>query len=202
MNEVTEQLLASIINAQQVNSKELKELFNQLQEEIKAIKNKGGDTQAVEELKRLIVQQTSEIGYLKDKEIDYTKLVNIKPNKYITIFGGNNGCVNYKWTLRIVAFVICFCIGCLYIPAYFNERAKLEEETYMNKKFVEYYRLTQFRDKGNTQKIDDFIQKIYNSDSVFVKDYNKLEKEYKKEQKRIKLEEERKGLEKQIKELK
>ena len=72
----------------------------------------------------------------------------------------------------------------------------------MTKRFVEYSRLTQFKEKGNTEEIDEFIQMIYSSDSLFVNKYNTLSKAYRKEQQRIQLEKEKNNLDQQLKDLK
>lgn len=165
-------------------------------QEFKATKNKGGDTQTVEELKRLIVRQTSEIEELKNKKlvIDASKFLDSKPTKYITILGGNNAFVTYKWALGIIAFVLCFWIGSKYIPIYLNESKALEDETVRNSKFVTFLRLKQFKEHGETSDIDSFLNKVNSSDSTFVNDYNSLLGHYNKEKERV-------STEKAIKEL-
>lgn len=199
-----EQLLANVINGQQANSKQLKELLSMLQNELNELKNQKGDTIAVQELKQLILQQTSEIEALKQKKpvIDLTKIANQEPTKSITIFGGNNAQVTYKRALMFFGFVLFSYFGFKYIPSYLNESNRQDEEHLMTKRFVEYSRLTQFQEKGNTEEIDDFIQMIYSSDSLFVNKYNTLSKAYRKEQQRIQLEKEKNNLDQQLKDLK
>jgi hypothetical protein len=205
--EEVELLLVSLIEKIDLNSKEAKKLIEEQSRAINELKNKGGDIQAVEELKRLIVRQTSEIEELKNKnnEIDYSKLPNPttqRPSIYLTIFGGNNGQISNKWIIVAICFISFSYFGFMYIPSYLNEANRQEKEYLMTRTFVDHLTFLQFKKFGNTEKIEQFIKEIYDSDSTFLDDHNKLREEYNREQKRIQLENEKNELDKQLKELK
>jgi len=201
MDELIEQLLGNVINGQQANSKEFKELFSKVQEELNAIKNKGSDTQAVEELKRLIVRQTSEIEELKNKKqvLDLTKFSNSEPTRNITIFGGNNAQITYRWALFASCFILFSYFGWKYLPSYLIESKALEAETARNSTYVTFLRLKQFKEHGGTKEIDMFLNKIEHFDSTFVKEYNSLLAHYSQEIERLNTEKEIKELQDKLK---
>lgn len=173
-------------------------------EVILTLKNKESYSQAVEELKRLIVRQTSEIEALKNKKqvIDLSKFSDSKPAKYITIFGGNNAFVTYKWALGIIAFVVCFWIGSKYIPSYLNESKNEEATSYRNRHYIKFLRLKEFKETGSTKEIDQILNQVANKDSVFAKEYNNLMEFYNNEIDRITTEETIKELQNKLKERK
>ena len=198
--EFIEQLLENLINTQNKSSKELKKLITAHQLELSKISN----SQSIEELKQIIIRQSSEIQAIKElnSTLDISKYLKNEPTKNITIFGGADAQIIYKWALLFIGFIYFSYLGFNHIPTYLNESKKIEETTLMTKRFVDFERLKNFEKNGNTEEIDKHIQMIYNNDSLFTTNYKRLNSLYHKEKKRLKLEREKKGIEDKINSLK
>lgn len=202
--EIIEKLLEKLINEQKATFTELTNLINKKQAELLEGKNKGGDTQAVEELKELINRQSSNIESLKNKKtvVDLSEYIESDKGRSITIFGGNEAHITYKWALMFLGFCFLVFCGFKYIPSYLVESKKIEKNVHRNNHFVQYLRLKEFKEQGNTKNIDTFLNKVSNDDSLFVEEYNNLINHYNSEIDRIETEETIKELQNKLEETK
>ncbi len=199
--EILEQLLEKILN-EQLEQKKL----------LEALKNKDVDLSVIKSLETKIIQNQSLVEELENtQKSTYNAIINSKnetiravrnkevqvldnpePKKMITIFGGNNAVLSYKYTLTIVSVAFVLFFGTKYISEYLTEKERVDFHKSENKIFKNYMITQEFRYGNNQGKIKNILSKIRNNDSTFFSeyydnvDYYNEEEEKERKKKRIK----------------
>ncbi|KAB2858745.1 MAG: hypothetical protein F9K09_04865 [Flavobacteriales bacterium] len=197
--EITETLLAEILDqlkvieknhSQQSNDLQL-EALNKIDEQIAQIKKQNDSKENAEVLFKIENLKTGLEQLIKQKSFNQ-----------ITFFGGNNAVVNYKRFLFGSGVIIIFFMGFNYLPEYFIQKQQEEDNLLFFKIYLEEEKMSEFEKTGDTKEYDKKIREIANNDKDFNNRYQKLKNHWDKEHEKAELTKKIKEDQERLKQLK
>lgn len=196
--EITETLLAEILDQlkvieknhpQQSNDLQL-EALNKIHEQITQIKKQNDSRENAEVL-----------SGIENLKTHFEKLIKQKNINQVTIFGGNNAALNYQ-RLLIGCGVLLFCfIGFRYLSEYFIQKQQQDENFLLLKTYAETEKMAEFINTGNTIEYDKIILAIADNDETFNNYFQKLKNHWDKEHEKVVLEQQIEQNQQRLKEL-
>lgn len=196
--EITETLLAEILDqikvieknhSQQSNDLQL-EALNKIHEQITQIK-KQNDSK----------ENTEVLFGIENLKTHFEKLIKQKNINQVTIFGGNNAALNYQRILLGFCVVLLIYMGFNFLPDYFLKKQELEKNYQIFKIYSDYEKMNEFYKTGDTIEFDKITRGIANNDKGIINNYQKIKDHWDKEHEKVVLEQQIEQNQRRINEL-
>jgi len=124
-----------------------------------------------------------------------------EPKQRILFFEGDNPVINYKRGILGIYLLLFFFLGINYLPNYFLEKQRLDDNYQVLQLFAESHKLKEFFEEDNTDEYDKEINSIRKKDDAYIKNYNKIKKNWNKEHQKVELVKKIKEKQEQLKQL-